>query len=70
MTKKTCIFCNKESDTPTVRIPCDDKGSAFPRYVCDSCWEVIAAIALDQRISRLEAQMAAQLEAYPAAKVV
>ena len=68
--KEPCVFCHRTADIFTVQIPADDdSGQSYPRSVCGSCWEMIAAVAnaaLDLRVSRLEKQMTAQREAYPA----
>ena len=43
---KKCAICKKERDLFELKFEADetDAGEEFSKYVCGSCWEVIAAI--------------------------
>lgn len=43
---KKCAICEKERDLFELKFESDetDAGEEFSKYVCGSCWEVIAAI--------------------------
>ena len=42
---KKCAICGKTHGLFTLEIESDD-GTAFDKFVCGSCWDVIAAIAI------------------------
>jgi len=44
---KQCAICHKEHDLFELKFEADetDAGEEFSKYVCGSCWEVMAAIA-------------------------
>ena len=44
---KKCAICGKEHDLFELQFRADetDAGEPFSKYVCGSCWEVIAAIS-------------------------
>ena len=49
----TCAICGKSQEVTTIEIE-DDDGQVHEKYVCKSCWEVIASIAISALASELE----------------
>lgn len=41
---KNCAICRKDYDLFELEL-LDDEGEKYSRYVCGSCWDVIAGIA-------------------------
>jgi DNA-directed RNA polymerase subunit RPC12/RpoP len=54
---KQCAICGKTRDLFALELGPDetDAGEAYTRYVCGSCWEVIAAISRRAQAAQVDA---------------